>query len=221
MQSTNYQEALVDVVAQPSDDAPIEGIGAALSQYDYTSRSINRNESSTLFRLKKSINAASAVNINTRSRSLGMGYSLDDNIGLNLSNHDAPPLELGSSFPRMSLHDTVIEEGKSGPTRSFMSKLSSTPPAIKGISTLNSNRNRSPNQESKKSQRNKQKNPMTAHKFQMFQPPPSSRSRRKRWVLNPFRQEDEEEVLAKRTHNSRRWSHVFPKGEIEFKRHAG
>ena len=40
-------------------------------------------------------------------------------------------------------------------------------------------------------------------------------------VLNPFRQEDEEEVLAKRTHNSRRWSHVFPKGEIEYKRHAG
>jgi len=43
----------------------------------------------------------------------------------------------------------------------------------------------------------------------------------KAWVLNPFRQEDEEEVLAKRTHNSRRWSHVFPKGEIEYKRHAG
>ena len=45
--------------------------------------------------------------------------------------------------------------------------------------------------------------------------------RRKTRVLNPFRQEDEEEVLAKRTHNRRRWSHVFPQGEIEFKRHAG
>ena len=43
----------------------------------------------------------------------------------------------------------------------------------------------------------------------------------KLWVLNPFRQEDEEEVLAKRTHNRRRWSHVFPLGEDEFKRHAG
>jgi hypothetical protein len=52
-------------------------------------------------------------------------------------------------------------------------------------------------------------------------PPPSHHNRRKQWVLNPFRQEDEEEVLAKRTHNSRRWSHVFPEGEIEFKRHAG
>ena len=31
--------------------------------------------------------------------------------------------------------------------------------------------------------------------------------------LNPFRQEDENEVLAKRTHNRRRWSHVFPLGE--------
>jgi hypothetical protein len=36
---------------------------------------------------------------------------------------------------------------------------------------------------------------------------------RKQWVLNPFRQEDEDEVLAKRTHNRRRWSHVFPLGE--------
>ena len=46
-------------------------------------------------------------------------------------------------------------------------------------------------------------------------------SRRKQWVLNPFRQEDEDEVLSKRNHNSRRWSHVFPQGEREFKRHAG
>ena len=41
----------------------------------------------------------------------------------------------------------------------------------------------------------------------------TQRRRRKQWVLNPFRQEDEVEVLAKRTHNRRRWSHVFPLGE--------
>lgn len=41
----------------------------------------------------------------------------------------------------------------------------------------------------------------------------TQRRRRKNWVLNPFRQEDEDEVLAKRTHNRRRWSHVFPLGE--------
>lgn len=40
-------------------------------------------------------------------------------------------------------------------------------------------------------------------------------------AFNPFRQADEDKVLAKRSHNRRRWSHVFPKGEIEFKRHAG
>jgi hypothetical protein len=45
-------------------------------------------------------------------------------------------------------------------------------------------------------------------------------SRRKK-VCNPFRQSDEDEVLAKRSHNRRRWSHVFPAGEVEFKRHAG
>lgn len=50
---------------------------------------------------------------------------------------------------------------------------------------------------------------------------PHQYSRRKQWVLNPFRQKDEDEVLSKRNHNSRRWSHVFPQGEIEFKRHTG
>lgn len=46
------------------------------------------------------------------------------------------------------------------------------------------------------------------------------KSRRKK-AFNPFRQEDEDEVLAKKSHNRRRWSHVFPFGEVEFKRHAG
>jgi len=46
---------------------------------------------------------------------------------------------------------------------------------------------------------------------------PKRRSR----TLNPFKQQDEEAVLAEKSHNRRRWSHVFPLGEIEFKRHAG
>lgn len=45
-------------------------------------------------------------------------------------------------------------------------------------------------------------------------------TRRKR-VLNPFRQQDEDEVLKTKSFNRRRWSHVFPRGEMEFKRHAG
>jgi len=44
-------------------------------------------------------------------------------------------------------------------------------------------------------------------------------SRRKK-AFNPFRQQDEDEVLAKKSHNRRRWSHVFPLGEVEFKRHV-
>jgi len=49
-----------------------------------------------------------------------------------------------------------------------------------------------------------------------------SRTRRKKArAFNPFRQQDEDEVLAKKSHNRRRWSHVFPLGEIEFKKHAG
>jgi Vacuolar membrane-associated protein Iml1 len=48
--------------------------------------------------------------------------------------------------------------------------------------------------------------------------PPSSRRRKK--AFNPFRQRDEDEVLAQKSHNRRRWSHVFPLGEVEFKRHV-
>lgn len=66
--------------------------------------------------------------------------------------------------------------------------------------------------ENKKNQRNQKGKQVT---------PASTYSRRKQWVLNPFRQEDEDEVLSKRNYNSRRWSHVFPQGDIEFKRHAG
>lgn len=43
----------------------------------------------------------------------------------------------------------------------------------------------------------------------------------KKSVVNPFRQQDEDDELAKKSHNRRRWSHVFPRGELEFKRHAG
>lgn len=50
---------------------------------------------------------------------------------------------------------------------------------------------------------------------------PMKKAKLKAWVFNPFRLKYEEEILATRTHDSRRWSHVFPTGEIEFKRHAG
>jgi hypothetical protein len=49
----------------------------------------------------------------------------------------------------------------------------------------------------------------------------SHHSKRRSHTLNPFKQQDEEAVLAEKSHNRRRWSHVFPLGEIEFKRHAG
>lgn len=57
----------------------------------------------------------------------------------------------------------------------------------------------------------RESSPVSSHQY----------SRKKQWVLNPFRQEDEDEVLSKKDHNSRRWSHVFPQGEIEFKRQSG
>ena len=49
----------------------------------------------------------------------------------------------------------------------------------------------------------------------------STVTRRKAWVLNPFREQDEEHVLAEYSYSRLRWSHVFPLGEIEFKKKAG
>jgi len=46
-------------------------------------------------------------------------------------------------------------------------------------------------------------------------------TKKKKNVVNPFRQQDEDEELEKISHNRRRWSHVFPLGELEFKRHTG
>lgn len=48
----------------------------------------------------------------------------------------------------------------------------------------------------------------------------SNKASRRKKAFNPFRQQDEDAVLAKRSHNRRRWSHVFPATEVEFKRHV-
>lgn len=48
----------------------------------------------------------------------------------------------------------------------------------------------------------------------------TSKTSRKKKAFNPFRQQDEDEVLAEKSHNRRRWSHVFPVTEVEFKRHV-
>lgn len=48
-----------------------------------------------------------------------------------------------------------------------------------------------------------------------------SHSSKRKKAFNPFRQQDEDEVLAKNSHNRRRWSHVFPAGELEFRRRTG
>jgi hypothetical protein len=48
----------------------------------------------------------------------------------------------------------------------------------------------------------------------------SSKTSKKKKAFNPFRQQDEDAVLAEKSHNRRRWSHVFPATEVEFKRHV-
>ena len=92
----------------------------------------------------------------------------------------------------------VIPEGQSAENRRFAKRekaLSSSPP-IQATTTRKANR------EAVVSRRRM-----------------GAASRRKK-AFNPFRQQDEDEVLAKKSHNRRRWSHVFPLGEVEFKRHV-
>ena len=94
---------------------------------------------------------------------------------------------------------------------------SSSPPTLQEVAVTNlkhSVLNRSPLRKRKPKAKHKGSHAQRAQKG-------SHHSRTKKWVLNPFCQKDEFEILAKRTHNSRRWSHVFPQGEIEFKRRAG
>lgn len=83
------------------------------------------------------------------------------------------------------------------------SRSSSPPPGSSGLSRQQPPRRGSPTNQGGGTQR--------SHKSSL----------RKQKVCNPFRQSDEDEVLAKRSHNRRRWSHVFPVGEAEFKRHSG
>ena len=101
------------------------------------------------------------------------------------------------------------------------SDLSSISVVGKDSNTTTKKKIRVPSTRERKSKSKSKVRQFSSRKPSKSAPPPSQNSRRKQWVLNPFRQEDEDGVLATRTHNSRRWSHVFPKGEIEFKRHAG
>jgi len=176
------------------------------------------------------MNAASTNNLFHQghfSRPASLAYSYDENsatMGLNVSNHNHSNLLLNPSMflPGMpiSSSDKVQrpqkvqlhpEQPKSKDL--FISGKEISVPTSKHI-RIASTRDRKLN--SKRKTRH-----FSTRKPSKGAPPPSHHTRRKQWVLNPFRQEDEDDVLARRTHNSRRWSHVFPQGEIEFKRHAG
>jgi len=92
------------------------GIGAAISEFESRPETVSqkfstnrRNESFTVARLKKSMNAASSGNLwsgHAFSRPSSLAYSMDDNqlagIGLNVSRHAIPTVS-HSSKPSMFL----------------------------------------------------------------------------------------------------------------------
>eukprot|EP00977_Amphora_coffeiformis_P002947 scaffold568_cov160-Amphora_coffeaeformis.AAC.4 len=89
----------------------------------------------------------------------------------------------------------VRQDSNSGADRRLQSLTSSSPPRPPGVNLGNI-----PSNPSRRS---------------------SAKTSKKKKAFNPFRQQDEDAVLAEKSHNRRRWSHVFPATEVEFKRHAG
>ncbi len=190
--------------------------------------------STTASTLKKSMAATSSNNFHeghsTFSRPSSLALSFDEKVAmrLNISNHNSTNQLISSMFlPGVN----QITSSEKIQQRSIKTQLDSdhhkntafkpvfAPRKEITVPTLKSNKNSSNSNDRKT--RNRKNTRQTNRKIGKAVPHSSHHTRRKQWVLNPFRQEDEEIMLSQRTHNSRRWSHVFPKGEIEFKRQSG
>lgn len=179
-----------------------------LRQVIHTDNSKNNNMNDKLLQ-----HSTHFININGNSNSYGNGYGNYQIIG---SNHS---LEINRHHYQVQAQNKKLNASYHGFTK-------------KSTTSYHQTKNAKGNKERKNSKKN-----IALLSKQLHYPSRSSlkqssnyyaqhnnysqQSRRKRRVLNPFREQDEEDVLAKRTHNRRRWSHVFPKGEVEFKRHAG
>jgi hypothetical protein len=206
-----------------SHGSPSGGIGAALSQYrgptsntaidlDPSSATISRVSSygrlppSSLLRIPEMISAGMSPlllppTIPAQERLTQVVRS--DNRPVVTDRHYLEPQRLGSSDAGLSrtprLGRTPEESSyTSSNDRRFQLLMASSPPTM-------SNPLLSNNQ---------------AHATGTQQRSSSSKTSKKKKAFNPFRQQDEDAVLAEKSHNRRRWSHVFPAGEVEFKRHV-
>ena len=189
------------------------GIGAALSQYrpgSATSLSSDTDASTNISR----VSSYGRIHNNALLRipemiSAGMSPLL---LPPNQPGHDNPETvrmdsrlihperRIGDSHRIGSMDASYIrpsrvrQESNSGADRRLQSLTSSSPPKPHSVNLANT-----------------QSNPPRRS---------SSKTSKKKKAFNPFRQQDEDAVLAEKSHNRRRWSHVFPATEIEFKRHV-
>ena len=211
------------------------GIEAALNQYDGTSLRQRKDGVTSPrgdfleYKISEDVQVgSSSLAVSPLSSSIGMHFSLDRrNDGLRPSAMRlVPPVPEAMPSERFLPLDTTqrrssfqLSQKPKMPTRdhSYNQLKSSGQIGLSG-SRLKDDHTSSANKESTKKALPLKRGTSKGKKHRQRTP---GRHRRKPWVLNPFRQEDEDEVLAKRTHNRRRWSHVFPLGEDEFKRHAG
>ncbi len=183
-------------------------------------------ESTAVATLKKSMNATSSHNLfypgPTFSRPTSLAYSYDDtSMGLNVSNHNHNLLSSNSSYlPNAFASDGQNyrrQKSQPVPEQTKSIDLASTPSGKEIIVPTKKSIRTAPTR--KKIKKIRQTNSFR-NSSKSMPPQQSNPPSQKQVAINPFRQEDEDDVLAQKTHNSRRWSHVFPQGEIEFKRHA-
>eukprot|EP00551_Chaetoceros_affinis_P006665 CAMPEP_0203671262 /NCGR_PEP_ID=MMETSP0090-20130426/7095_1 /ASSEMBLY_ACC=CAM_ASM_001088 /TAXON_ID=426623 /ORGANISM="Chaetoceros affinis, Strain CCMP159" /LENGTH=1430 /DNA_ID=CAMNT_0050536291 /DNA_START=64 /DNA_END=4353 /DNA_ORIENTATION=+ len=248
-QSTRTVPEVEGVAPSPIRTQTISGIGEVINQYD-NNPDLNHSahshlptpqpmkstprEPTAITRVKK---ALGTQNINfhqqVSSRPNSMGYlekSMDKPNHLDVTQHTV-------TFPPTTTYETQITLPKSvGADDNYLmarqskkeQRLSSSNKDASSVFSVSPKTRRSFNSTSPPSRMKLNVKPakitnlaLKTQSSQKSKNGGSTASRRKQWVLNPFKQEDEDEVLAKRNYNSRRWSHVFPQGETEFKRHAG
>jgi len=210
-------------IFRPSSSIPLEDLRSLMEKYDSSitsCSSLNTNISpAAIQRFEKHGTNTQTV------KGGGIGALVQTNILGNHTEreHDSGdvPRRYGQGIGKHSAH-VAHQEATSQYVKNKNLDYRSV---LSGFSTdqqnMTTDRSKKISQSEVKNRRNESKSTSRVIEQKKMNTVPSKSSRQKRWVLNPFRQQDEEEILAKRSYNRRRWSHVFPLGEVEFKRQAG
>lgn len=204
-------------IPNPATAAPSGGIGAALSQYrgSATSLSSDTDGSTNISRVSSYSRLQNSALIRIPEMiSAGMSPLL---LPPTQKSYDPVPDNQRGDKPSSGPERRIVDMQRVGsvdgsflrPARGHQLDLTPTSSDRRVKAMMSS----SPPKPSMSSGVNLSKLPSQSKRSQ-------SEASRKKKAFNPFRQQDEDAVLAEKSHNRRRWSHVFPATEVEFKRHV-